>query len=112
MTESIPTHYQLTKIRFDNSNKNTKRNETILGTTTLVNDGNEPNLVETVMSYEYDQEQYWGQLEGVLTGSLVTVLEKDKVPVRHTWGIKDSKARLDVSERSAPTKIGQASVFK
>lgn len=73
------------------------RNATLLGSTTLANDDEISNLIETVISYQFDKIQYWGTLEGVSRGLPTQVYEQGRPPAEFEWGLKQTLKRIDVS---------------
>lgn len=73
------------------------RNRTLLGATQLVNDGDTTNLVESVITFEYDRELYWGTLEGVSRGIPTDVYETGKPVMQISWGLRKTAAKPDVS---------------
>lgn len=71
-------------------------NRTVLGTAVLLNDGEYSNMVETVITYEYEKVTYWGTCEGVTRGLQTEVFENGKTAVKFGWGLKDVENRTEV----------------
>lgn len=73
------------------------KNLTLLGNSILINDNSESNLIETEIGYKYKLEQYWGQLDGVSTGSPTKVFEPNsKAPISIEWGMPESNITAKV----------------
>lgn len=70
-----------------------------MGTTTLSNNDDSSNSVETVMSYQFEKVQYWGTYEGVARGLPTEVFETNKPPVKleRGWGSREAYTRTEVS---------------
>lgn len=98
MVEAEPIRYELRDIKIDPIRKHVVVNETILGTTTLSNNGQYSNLVESVIAYQYDKVQYWGTYEGVARGLPTNVHENGKATVQleRGWGLEEVFKKDDV----------------
>lgn len=97
LVEAEPIRYELRDIKTDKLRTQTFRNTTLLGSTTLANDEEISNLIETVISYKFEKVQYWGTLEGVSRGMPTKVYETGKAPAEFNWGVKESVTKIDVS---------------
>lgn len=73
------------------------QNRTELGSAILFNDGEHTNLVETVISYNYDRVQYWGTIQGVSRGLPTRVYEHGKPVVEINWGLTETSKEENVS---------------
>lgn len=72
-------------------------NETTLASALLTNNDQEgTNLVETVVSYEFKKEEYWGKIDGVAI-ALPTDIFEGPYPATISWGIKHSQTVVEVS---------------
>lgn len=98
MIEYEPIRYELRDIVIDKWRTHIVRNLTILGETTLSNNEDYSNSVETAIGYTYDKVLYWGTYEGVARGLPTTVFEKNKAPVKleKGWGLKEVHQREEV----------------
>lgn len=69
-----------------------------MGTTTLSNNDDSSNSVETVMSYQFEKVQYWGTYEGVARGLPTEVFEtgKQSVKLERGWGSREAYTRTEV----------------
>lgn len=96
--ESEPIRYELREIKVDKWRTQTQPTKTLLGLTTLGNNDEATNSIETVMSYQYEKIQYWGTYEGVGRGLPTEVFETNKPPVKleKGWGCKESYLKTDV----------------
>lgn len=101
MCESEPVRYELRDIKKDKWRTHIVRNETVLGSATLSNDGDYSNTVETAISYIFDKVVYWGTYEGVARGLPTKVFEnnKESVDLNKGWGLKVIDKRTEVSLR-------------
>lgn len=99
LVEAEPIRYELRDIKIDKWRTQIIRNLTLLGSTTLANDEEISNLIETVISYKFDKVQYWGTLEGVSRGLPTKVYETGKQPTEFNWGLKETLVKIDVSRR-------------
>lgn len=97
MSESEPIRYEIRDIKTDKWRTQIIRNATLLGSTILANDGELSNLVETVITYQYDKVQYWGTVDGVSRGLPTKVYELNKPVSELAWGLKESLIKIDVS---------------
>lgn len=97
LVEAEPIRYELRDIKTDKWRTQIFRNATLLGSTTLANDEEISNLIETVISYKFDKIQYWGTLEGVSRGLPTKVYESGKQPAEFNWGLKETLVKIDVS---------------
>jgi len=63
------------------------------------------STVETILSYSFDYNQYWGSHEGVARGLPTKIFEKDvSVPAEIYWALKHTERK---SENKAHAVRGQ-----
>lgn len=70
-------------------------NVTQMASTILRNQQNDINTVETVVSYEFKKEDYWGKIDGVAIGLQTDVFE-GPYSTGIEWGIKHSSTVVEV----------------
>lgn len=89
--------YELRQIKIDKWRRKVESNVTKLGTAFLQNRNQEgTNMVETVVSYEFKKEEYWGKIDGVAI-ALPTDVYEGPYPTAISWGIKHSQTVVEVS---------------
>lgn len=98
MIEFEPIRYELRDIKIDKWRTHIVRNLSILGETTLSNNEEYSNSVETAIGYSFDKILYWGTHEGVARGLPTVVFETNKPPVtlEKGWGLKEIHRREEV----------------
>lgn len=98
LVESEPIRYELHDIQRAKWRTNIVRNKTVLGSTILSNDGEYSNTVESVISYDYEKQIYWGNADGVARGLKAEVFEKNKLPLllAKGWGLKVTEQLTEV----------------
>lgn len=70
----------------------------------MQNTGDEYSLVEMVLSYSFDQIQYWGTHDGVARGLPTKIYEKDaQQPADINWGLKRQEKRFET--KAVHTKL-------
>lgn len=66
-------------------------------------------MVETVISYDFDQFQYWGTHEGVARGLPTKIYERGaKAPLEIFWALRHSVNRVETKTVSADLAPGTA----
>ncbi|XP_067627487.1 protein unzipped [Eurosta solidaginis] len=104
LVETEPFRYELKDIKLDTIRLDMRENITDLASSVLANRGDMYFLVESVMTYEFDQVQYWGSHEGVARGLPTKIYEKDTiVPTEIKWGLKYVDKRSET--KSVHTKL-------
>lgn len=68
----------------------------MLATKVLENPQDFESFIETVLSYEYKKEEYWGKIDGVAI-ALPTEVYENNFPTTIQWAIKASQTVVEVS---------------
>lgn len=107
LCETEPVRYELRDIKVDKWRRQDKTNNTELGWTVLQNTEGLTNLVESVITYEFDRMYYWGTYEGVVRGLPTTVYELRK-PQEISWGLKMNEKVIETKTVSTNLLPGTA----
>lgn len=107
LAETEPVRYELRDIKIDKWRRQDKVNATVLGTTILQNSEGMSNLVESVITYEYDRSYYWGTYDGLVRGLPTTVYELRK-PMEISWGFKVTDKVIQTKTVSTNLQPGTA----
>lgn len=107
LCETEPVRYELSDIKIDNLRRQDRTNSTTLGSTVLQNSDSRTNLVESVISYEFDRVSYWGTYDGVVRGLPTTVYEKRK-PQEISWGLSTTERVIETKTVSTNLQPGTA----
>ncbi|ALC42815.1 uzip [Drosophila busckii] len=109
LIETEPVRYELRDIKLDRLRTLIRDNLTELATGQLENLGDTYNTMEKVMSYSFDQLQYWGSHEGVARGLPTKIYEKDaSTPSEINWALKRGEKRPETKVVSAKLWPGTA----
>lgn len=96
LTETEPARYVLTNIKYDKIRTKVTVEPKILGERVLSNDKDVDANVDTVISYMYDKEQFWGSNVG-MAKAMETTIQEDNSNYKISWGIKDVVKTVEVS---------------
>lgn len=107
LCETEPVRYELRDIKIDKWRRQEKTNNTELGQTILQNTESSTNLVESVLSYEFDRMYYWGTYDGVVRGLPTTVYHLRK-PQAIEWGFKIQEKVIETKTVSTSLLPGTA----
>lgn len=107
LCETDPVRYELRDIKIDKWRRQDKTNTTELGWTVLKNTEQMSNLVESVVSYEFERMYYWGTYDGVVRGLPTTVYELRK-PQDIEWGLKKVEKVIETKTVSTNLQPGTA----
>lgn len=107
LCETEPVRYELRDIKIDKWRRQDHVNNTELGWTVLQNVEGHTNLVESVISYEFDRMYYWGTYDGVVRGLPTTVYELRKPQDIH-WGLKTTDRVIETKPVSTNLEAGTA----
>lgn len=107
LCETEPVRYELRDIKVDKWRRQDKTNNTELGWTVLQNTEGLTNLVESVITYEFDRMYYWGTYDGVVRGLPTTVYELRK-PQEISWGLKMNEKVIETKTVSTNLLPGTA----
>lgn len=109
LCETEPVRYELSSIVVDKWRRQDKPiNTTELGWTVLQNTDSMTNLVESVITYEYDRMYYWGTYDGVVRGLPTTVYDTRKPPQEISWGLKMTERVTEAKAVSTNLEPGTA----
>lgn len=109
LVETEPVRYELRQIKVDKWRSQVKKNLTELGSTVLQNSESMSNLVEAVITYEYDRMVYWGTHDGVARGLPTAVYDEVGArPMDIYWAQKVSEKRLETKTVSTNLQPGTA----
>ncbi|KAH8401048.1 hypothetical protein KR009_002703 [Drosophila setifemur] len=104
LVETEPFRYELRDIKLDRIRTDLRENLTELATRRLENLGDKYSTVETVLSYSFDYNQYWGSHDGVARGLPTKIFEKDvAVPAEINWALKHTEVRSE--NKAVHTKL-------
>lgn len=95
LTETEPARYVLTNIVYDKLRTKVTVEPKILGERVLSNDKDVDANVDTVISYMYDKEQFWGTNLG-MAKALETTIQETSGQYTISWGIKDLVKTVEV----------------
>lgn len=107
LTEIEPEYYEIRKITPNRFRGQIARNLTLLGESILSNPETEPTEVDTIISYIYDKEYYYGTYEGMVRGLNATVFENSG-NFSISWGFKESIKTVENTMASAILQPGTA----
>lgn len=107
LAETEPVRYELRDIKIDKWRRQDMVNTTELGWVVLQNTESMSNLVESVVSYEFDRVYYWGTYDGVVRGLPTTVYDLRK-PQEISWGLKASDKVVETKTVSTNLLPGTA----
>lgn len=88
--------YELRRIKIDKYRRRQNFNATVLATKVLENPQDAEAFIESVLSYEYKKEEYWGKIDGVAI-ALSTEVYENNFPTTIQWAIKSSQTVIEVS---------------
>lgn len=109
LVETEPIRYELRDIVFDKLRTDERVNTTELAHGILENTYDTSNQIETVLSYSFDDIQYWGTHEGLARGLATKVYEKgSKTPAEIYWGLKFAKKINETKSVSSNLPPGTA----
>lgn len=100
LVETEPVRYELRQIKMDKFRTQIQRNTTELASTVLANLETMSNLVETVITYDYDRVEYWGTHDGIARGLETSVYETGKFPSEINWGLKVTEKVIEVYRKN------------
>ncbi|XP_052843678.1 protein unzipped [Drosophila gunungcola] len=104
LVETEPFRYELKDIKLDRLRTDIKENLTELVTRKLENLEDKYSTVETILSYSFDYNQYWGSHEGVARGLPTKIFEKDMAaPAEINWALKHTEKRTE--NKAVHTKL-------
>ncbi|XP_037713896.1 protein unzipped [Drosophila subpulchrella] len=104
LVETEPFRYELRDIKLDRLRTETQENLTELVTRKLENLEDKYSTVETILSYSFDYNQYWGSHEGVARGLPTKIFEKDvSVPAEIYWALKHTERKSE--NKAVHTKL-------
>ncbi|XP_016947339.1 protein unzipped [Drosophila biarmipes] len=104
LVETEPFRYELRDIKLDRLRTETTENLTDLVSRTLENLEDKYSTVETILSYSFDYNQYWGSHEGVARGLPTKIFEKDvPVPAEIYWALKHTERKSE--NKAVHTKL-------
>lgn len=107
LCETEPVRYELRDIKIDKWRRQDKVNTTELGWVVLQNTDSLTNLVESVITYDFDRMYYWGTYDGVVRGLPTTVYEL-RSPQEISWGFKLSEKVVETKTVSTNLQPGTA----
>lgn len=107
LAETEPVRYELRDIKIDKWRRQDNVNATELAWTVLQNIDSMTNLVESVVTYEYDRVSYWGTYDGVVRGLNTTVFDVRK-PQEISWGFKVAEKVVETKTVSTNLQPGTA----
>ncbi|GAB0087731.1 Protein unzipped [Sergentomyia squamirostris] len=108
LVETEPVRYELRQIKMDKWRKQVARNTTELASTVLANLEPMSNLVETVVTYDFDRVEYWGTHDGVARGLDTVVYETGRPPREINWGLKITEKVIETKTVSTILMPGTA----
>ncbi|XP_039481558.1 protein unzipped [Drosophila santomea] len=104
LVETEPFRYELRDIKLDRLRTDIQENMTELVTRRLENLEDKYSTVETILSYTFNYNQYWGSHEGVARGLPTKIFEKDEaVPAEINWALKHTEKRSE--NKAVHTKL-------
>ncbi|KAJ8935068.1 hypothetical protein NQ318_009265, partial [Aromia moschata] len=91
LVETEPIEYEFKYVRFDRLRSRHPKKQVVLGQTTLKNEVDGLQLVESVIGYEFNYSLYWGKGHGLLTGLPFTVYLTNGTKIDGRWGLPYEK---------------------